>query len=183
MRPATSSNHWVESTFGEGMATEQARNCHCATAECPITIDSFHRVFRTARHVTTRRRKQWRHCPLVPTQQLNDCKFNGVFHPSVADPLDFNARDVFSIGSYDYVVFCCTTANAFSTSFNNSSNSTFNNDFLGLMTTSAAILFCGRRRRTASRSRRFMRLRSTAPPNARLTVNPTRKSSSASRRI
>jgi hypothetical protein len=43
-----------------------------------------------------------------------------------------------------------------------------------LITTSAATPATGRDMRTASRKRRFIRLRSTAPPSARPTVNPIR---------
>ncbi len=42
------------------------------------------------------------------------------------------------------------------------------------MTTSAAGPATGLVSRTASRKRRFIRLRCTAPPKARPTVNPTR---------
>ena len=48
------------------------------------------------------------------------------------------------------------------------------NDFFGLITTSALTAEGIRESRTASRSRRFMRFRCTAPPSARPTVNPTR---------
>ena len=54
-----------------------------------------------------------------------------------------------------------------------SENSAFNTDFFGLMTTSTGIPRPGQCKRTASRNRRFMRLRSTAPPSTRPTVNPT----------
>ena len=66
------------------------------------------------------------------------------------------------------------TTKARRTSFSTASKSLVSNDFFGLMTMSALTSAGGRDNRTASRSRRFMRLRSTAPPRARPTVNPTR---------
>ena len=82
------------------------------------------------------------------------------------------------LGLYDglgAIIFCSMTTKARRTSFTIESKSAVNTIFLGLMTTSAGISVPGRVRRTASRRRRFMRLRWTAPPRARPTVNPTRR--------
>ena len=49
-----------------------------------------------------------------------------------------------------------------------------NTDFRGWITTSTGASTLGHEIRTASRIRRLRRLRSTAPPNALPTVNPTR---------
>jgi len=70
--------------------------------------------------------------------------------------------------------FWTITSNARLTSLSKSEKAIVRTDFFGLMTTSTAGLGIGRVKRTDSRKRRFIRLRSTAPPRARLTVNPTR---------
>jgi len=64
----------------------------------------------------------------------------------------------------------------------NSANSSLSTDFLGLTTTSTGSETAGQCKRTDSRNRRFMRLRSTAPPSTRPTVNPMRRPSPCSRR-
>ena len=74
--------------------------------------------------------------------------------------------------------FCSMISNARRTSFTKSAKSTASTDFLGLMTTSALDPAIGRVSRTASRRRRFIRLRCTAPPSARPTVNPMRRARS-----
>ena len=71
--------------------------------------------------------------------------------------------------------FFSMTTKAWRTSFSNASKLVVNSTFFGLITTSAPGPGRGRVRRTASRKRRFMRLRWTAPPRARPTVNPIRR--------
>jgi len=71
--------------------------------------------------------------------------------------------------------FLSMTTKAWRTSFNSASKPVVKSTFFGLITTSAPWPGTGRVRRTASRKRRFMRLRWTAPPSARPTVNPTRR--------
>lgn len=70
--------------------------------------------------------------------------------------------------------FCAITSKARRTSCSRPAKSAFISDFLGLTTTSTAGITAGQQARTDARSRRFIRLRSTAPPRARLTVKPIR---------
>jgi hypothetical protein len=68
-----------------------------------------------------------------------------------------------------------TASNARPTSTDKAANSTASTDFLGLITTSTRARSSNSTRlRTASRIRRLIRFRWTAPPNARPTVMPTR---------
>jgi len=78
--------------------------------------------------------------------------------------------------------FCRILSNARAISSNTVSNSVVRNDRFGLITTSTGSSVIEQRKRTPSRKRRLMRLRSTAPPSARLTVKPILRPSPDSRR-
>src|SRR5580704_9672098 len=59
----------VIATFRERVATQQARQCHPAPAQRAMPFDGFHRILRTRRNVSARRRKQRRNRPLVSPEQ------------------------------------------------------------------------------------------------------------------
>src|SRR5205085_8454606 len=50
-----------------------------------ITVNSFHGIFRTCRHIAARRREQRRDRPLVGAEQLNNHEFGIFFHASSAE--------------------------------------------------------------------------------------------------
>jgi len=161
----------------KGMTAQEASHGHPSAAHSTVAINRFHGVFRTGRHVAAGRRKHGRDGPLVSPQQLQNYEF-GALHQSRLPPSGsgdpafvFVAAGVFPDN------FCSITAKPRLTSLTTSAKSAFSSDFLGLITTSAPTPAHERvpARRTASRKRRFMRLRSTAPPKARPTVNPTRE--------
>ena len=69
----------------------------------------------------------------------------------------------YSVARYWLPAFCITT-NARRTSFSKLSNSTVSTIFFGLITTSTSGVVAGLQSLTASRKRRLIRLRCTAPP-------------------
>ncbi len=154
-------NHRVITGSRQWMAAQHARQRHPAAAQHAEPLYRFHRVFRTSRQVAAGYRQHGRDRPLISPQQLQRCNSRVPHHtPSF--------RDCFR------ETFCSITSKARLTSFNTFSKSAVSSDFFGLITTSTATGAPGRVNRTASRSRRFMRFRSTAPPSTRPTVNPTR---------
>src|SRR6202158_4235060 len=136
------------------MAPQYAPSCHRPPAPRPIPLHRFHRILRTRRYVAARRRKRWRNPPFVKSQQPERERLHFYFSTSLL----------------------AITSRARPTSSSTTENSSVSTDFFGLITTSTApaSFSTERRSRTASRSRRLIRFRSTAPPSTRPTVNPTR---------
>src|ERR1700731_3418759 len=136
------------------MAPQHTPSRHHSTPQHAIPLYRFHRVLRTRRHVAARRRKRWRNPPFVKSQQPERERLHFYFSTS----------------------FFAITSKARPTSSSTTENSSVSTDFFGLMTTSTApaLFSTERRSRTASRIRRLIRFRSTAPPSTLPTVNPTR---------
>src|SRR6266571_4979886 len=165
-------------TMGQGMAPQQSPQRFQASAQHPVPFHRFHGVFRAGRNITARRRKNRRNRPLVRSQQLQHDEFWELVHGNCLQAPGFRLPEFFFSAPLPFEAFPASfssmTTKARLTSFTTAAKSTVNNDFFGLMTTSALALAAGRVSRTASRKRRFIRLRCTAPPSARLTVNPIR---------
>src|SRR6202050_3695426 len=164
------------------MTAEDAAHGHPSATQDAITLDGLHGIFGAGRHEAAGWWKQGRDRPLVSSQQLQRDEFGNVAQERPSDPrasgfgLPASALLFAAVsGSVLPDSFCSITANARVTSLRTAAKSVVSNDFFGLMTTSAAIAVSGSVMRTASRKRRFMRLRWTAPPRARPTVNPTRR--------
>src|SRR6267378_6386139 len=136
------------------MAPQYPPRRHRPAAQRPIPFYRFHRIFRTRRHVAARRRKRWRNPPFVESQQPERERLHFYFSTS----------------------FFAITSKARPTSSSTNENSSVSTDFFGLITTSTApVPFSTERRsRTASRNRRLIRFRVTAPPSTLPTVNPMR---------
>jgi hypothetical protein len=162
---------------GEGMTAEDAGERHPSTAQGAEALDGLHGIFGAGRHEAAGWRKQGRDGPLVGSQQLQRDEFGeGAQEWLPAFGLRASAFSLVALSEFVFPdSFCSITAKARVTSFTTAAKSVVSNDFLGLMTTSAATPVVGRVMRTASRRRRFMRLRWTAPPRARPTVNPMRR--------
>jgi hypothetical protein len=145
-------NYRIQPALSKRMASQHPSHRHHAAAKRPIPLHCFHRVLRTSRHVPARRRKHRRDPPLISSEQPQRDSFH--FSPS----------------------FLAIVSRARPTSSSTTENSSVSTDFLGLITTSTApdLASASRRNRTASRSRRLIRFRSTAPPSTRPTVKPTR---------
>src|SRR5258706_14069509 len=123
-------------------------------AQRAIPFYRFHRIFRTRRHVPARRRKRGRNPPFIKSQQREREKLHFYFSLSIS--------------------FFAITSRARPTSSSTTENSSVSTDFFGLITTSTPPFSTERYSRTASRSRRLIRFRTTAPPSTLPTVNPTR---------
>jgi len=137
-------------TLDKRMASQKSPSRHQTAAERSVALNRFRRVVRTGRHIAAGRRQRGRNPPLVSPEQPQHDKYH--FSPN----------------------FFAIAAKARLTSSNRTGNSTVSTDFLGLMTTSTAVFSARRSKRTASRKRRLIRLRSTAPPSNRPTVKPKR---------
>lgn len=171
----------VVAGVGEGMAAHDSGEGHPSSAQGAVALDGFHGVFGTRRHVAAGWRKQGRDGPFVGSQQLQRDEFGGAVQDRLsASGVRLSGPLLRSSERGDN--FCSITAKARVTSFKIAAKSAVRSDFFGLITTSAARLVGGCDKRTASRRRRFMRLRSTAPPRARLTVKPTRRACGAASR-
>jgi hypothetical protein len=146
-----------------------------------MALHGFHGVLRAGRHVAAGKGQHGRDCRFVPPQHLQRDEFGALLQdrrpasgarlPAALFAAEFET--IFSTGFP--ASFCSMTSSARLTSLRTAAKSTDSSDFFGLMTTSAATPSDGTAMRTASRKRRFMRLRCTAPPSARPTVNPTRR--------
>jgi hypothetical protein len=174
-----SSNHRIAAAAGKRMTAQDAEDSHPSTSHCTIALDGLHRIFGAGRQVSAGPRQQGRDGPLVSTQQVQRDESGALIQDRL--PLSgFRVSGLLTVASaggfsrnFDDK-FCSITAKARLTSLSTTEKSVTNNDFFGLITTSAATPQGGEDKRTASRKRRFMRLRCTAPPSARPTVNPTR---------
>src|SRR5260221_11073289 len=125
-------------------------------AQRAIPFYRFHRIFRTRRHVPARRRKRGRNPPFIKSQQREREKLHLYFSLSIS--------------------FFAITSRARPTSSSTTENSSVSTDFFGLITTSTApaLFSTARPSLTASRSRLFIRFRSTPPPSTCHTVTPSR---------
>jgi hypothetical protein len=173
--------HRVVPAAAERMATQQSHQPHPYPTQRPVSFHGFLRVFRTSRHETAGRGQQRRNCPLVSPQHLQHNEFGKLAHANRLQALGFRLPELLlalgaTSGSTPALPasFRSITTKARFTSFTTSAKSMTSNDFFGLMTTSAATPAGSPHSRTASRKRRFIRLRCTAPPRARPTVNPMR---------
>src|ERR1700686_1535712 len=149
-------HHRIQPTLRERMAPQHTPSPHHSTPQHAIPLYRFHRVLRTRRHVAARRRKHWRNPPFVKSQQPERERLHFYFSLSIS--------------------FFAITSRARPPSSSPPENSSVSTDFFGLITpsTAPALFSTERRSRTASRNRRLIRFRSTAPPSTRPTVNPTR---------
>jgi hypothetical protein len=163
--------------MGKRMTAPEPPQSHQPSPRHAIPFHSLHRIFRAGRNVAACRRKHRRDSPLVASQQLQSDALGNLAHriqlPALRLP-EFRSHPAADLSPILPASFCSITTKARLTSFTTSAKSTVNSDFFGLITTSALAPASGRVNRTASRKRRFIRLRSTAPPSARLTVNPMR---------
>src|ERR1700693_2252740 len=160
---------------GKRVTTQKAQHGHQPSTYRTIAFDGLHRVFGAGRNIAAGRRKDRRDSPLISSQQVQHDDFSELVHIRhqalgclLPEPRFKSAGDVLSES------FCSMTTKARLTSLTTVLKSTVSNAFFGLMTTSAFAPASGRVSRTASRKRRFIRLRCTAPPSARPTVNPLR---------
>jgi hypothetical protein len=194
-RIVSSANEWV--------AAQHACAGFQAATNHSVALDRFHGVLGTGGHVAARWGKHRRDRPLVGSEQLQNREFGELaqIQASLRDAVLFlllvsgagsagllsdaptgRLEPLSLLAAGCVVTFCSTTVSARRTSSHTVSKSVVSNDFLGLMTTSTFNFVGGCERRTASRRRRFIRLRCTAPPRARPTVNPTRRPALASGR-
>src|SRR5579864_2110232 len=116
------------------MAAQKSSQGHPSSPQRAVTIDSFHRVFRTTRDITARGCEHGRNRPLVRLQNLQHHEFG---------KLSQNHTGLLPN-------FCSITAKARLTSFCTSAKSVFNNDFFGLITISTSALGSDRESLTAS---------------------------------
>ena len=174
------SNHRIVTAACKRMAAQNADDSHPSATQSTVALDGLHGIFGAGRHVTASRRQHGRDRPFVGAQQLQHDEFGELVQDRL--PVSgFGPPDLLFIAASAGVrsedccdSFCSMTAKALVTSFSTTEKSMASKDFFGLITTSAATPFGGLDRRTASRKRRFMRLRCTAPPRTRPTVNPMR---------
>jgi len=157
----------------ERMASEQASGGLQPSAEHAESLDGFHRIFRARGSVTACRAKHRRNGPLVGLQHLHRNALEDATHER-RPALPFSRTTESRRSSFLPPSFFSIATKAWRTSFSSGSKSTVKTAFFGLITTSASGPGRGRLRRTASRRRRFVRFRCTAPPRTRPTVNPTR---------
>jgi len=143
------------------MTANDAGAGHPSPAQNAVTLDGLHGIFGAGRHVAAGRRQDRRDGPLVGPQQLQRDEFGDVAHVRLSG-FGLRASEILFVAASGFVFpdsFCSITAKARLTSFCNAAKSIVSNDFFGLITTSAATPAGGRDMRTASRRRRFMRLR------------------------
>src|SRR5580765_2228854 len=168
-----SCDYRIVAAMSERVASQKARSCLQPSAEYSEALNGFHCVFRARGCVTARRGKHGRNSPLVGLQHLDRSALWDATHER-RPAFPFSCVTESARSPVLPPSFFSITTKAWRTSFSNASNSTVKTAFFGLITTSAFGPGRGRLRRTASRRRRFMRFRCTAPPKARPTVNPTR---------
>ena len=143
----------IESSFGEGMAAQQSRRRQQASAHDAMHFDGFHRILRARGDKTAGARQHRRDQPLIAPQ----CELHHLLH--FRSPT--RAR-------------CSASRRPRATSSSSSANGRLSTLFRGLNTTSTGPVQACAEWRTASRTRRRMRLRSTDPPSTLPTVKPTR---------
>lgn len=158
------------------MTAKDSRTSHPPAAQSAVALNCLHGIFGARRHKPAGRRKHGRDGPLISPQQLQHDEFGDVAQERLPG-FGLRLSAVSTVADRESAFpesFCSITTKARLTSFTTAVKSAVSKDFFGLITTSAAAPAGGSVMRTASRRRRFMRLRWTAPPNARPTVNPTR---------
>src|SRR4029077_8087400 len=74
--------HRIQPTLSERIAPRHAPSRHHSPAQRAIALHRFHRVFRTRRHVTARRRKGRRNPPFVKGQPPKRKRFHFIFPTS-----------------------------------------------------------------------------------------------------
>src|ERR1700722_12251621 len=135
------SNYWIVAAARERMAAQDSGKGHPPAAYRAVTLNRLHRIFRASRHVAAGRRQQGRDRPLVAPQQLQRDEFG----PLIQDRLPASGSRLSgtlfrtTLPATFCDSFCSMTAKERLTSFNTAEKSAASNDFLGLITTSAAI--------------------------------------------
>ena len=159
--------HWIVARTGKGLTAQQPRNRKACPAQGAVAFHRLQGVFRTGGNEPAGVRQHRRNPPLVTAQgELDGClhfRFPLAGCPSCAS----RARST-------------ANCNPRATSCATSANGRPRTDLRGLNITSTGPSCAGHELRTASRMRRLMRLRSTAPPRILPTVNPTRSEGSPS---
>jgi len=171
--------HRIMSAARKRMAAQQSKQRHPTAPQNSVSLHCLDRIFRAGGNVPAGRREQRRDGPLVGLQQLERREFCNVSHSYSIPGRGFRLPELASSEDAGGRSFCSTTVKARRISSSTAWKSAVTSDFFGFITTSASTFDGGCESRTASRKRRFMRLRSTAPPSARLTVNPTRSPDTA----
>ena len=172
-------HHRIVPAMSKWMATQQPCRRHKQSAQCAITFNRLHGILRAGGNIAARGREQWRDGPPVSPQHFQHNEFGKLVHKNRLQAFGFGLPEPLSnrvsdFSSIFHVSFCSIISKALPTSLTTWAKSMVSSDFFGLMTTSAFGVARGRVSRTASRKRRFIRLRCTAPPRARPTVNPMR---------
>jgi hypothetical protein len=190
-------HHRIVSAARQRMTAQQPHQSHQPTAQRSIPLNCLRRIFRAGRNVAARRRNHRRDRPLVASQQPQHNEFGNLAHSRFRAAQRFSAaiKSLYDCKGFSPLglsrelrsgapatlpaTFCSITTKARLSSFTIAVKSTVSNDFFGLITistsTTSAFAPAGVSvSRTASRKRRFIRLRCTAPPRARPTVNPIR---------
>src|ERR1035441_3681674 len=145
--------HGIESRAREGMPPQQPRGSQQASANHAVALDSLDRILRAGGNEAAGMWQHGRdHSLVAPQYELHRL-------PHFCSPV--RAR-------------CAASRKARVTSLTNSAKGTLLTLFRGLNTTSMGPSQASTESRTASRIRRLMRLRWTAPPKTLPTVNPTR---------
>src|ERR1700674_1775116 len=168
-------HHRIVSPMRKRMTSQHPPQSHQASAHRATPLHSFHRVFRAGGNVTARWREKRRDNPLITSQQLKRNEFCYLAHLIQLRALrlpESRSNPPADFSPVLFMSFCSMTTKARLTSFSTSAKSTVHSHLFALITTSAFTPLAGRVSRTASRKRRFIRLRCTAPPSARPTVNP-----------
>jgi len=135
------------------MAAQQPRGRQQASANNAVALDGLNRILRAGGNEAAGMRQHGRDNSLITPQY----ELHRLLH--FCSPV--RAR-------------CAASRRARVTSFTNSAKGILPTLFRGLNTTSMGPSQAWADNRTASRIRRLMRLRSTAPPSTLPTVNPTR---------
>jgi len=153
--------HRIVARTGKGVTAQQPRDRKASPAPGAMELDCFQGIFRAGGNEPAGVRQHRRNPPLVTAQgELDGClhfRFPLAGCPSCA------SRARWTANCNPRATSCATPANGRSRT-----------DLRGLNITSTGPSCAGHELRTASRMRRLMRLRSTAPPRILPTVNPTR---------
>jgi hypothetical protein len=152
-------------TRPERITPRQAAECQPSSAERTVTLERLDGVHRTTWIITAGCRQQRRQRDLIRPYEQDE---HGPWYCS-NDMDDYGARRAIHCGNS---CGSCVTARAMSVS--SASNDASYASGRARMTTSTDSVVDRRRVRTSSRKRRFNRLRSTADPEYRGTIIPTR---------
>src|SRR3954465_12968441 len=163
--------HRIHAARHERVAAQHAPQRHRSALQDPEPLHGFDRVLRAGWNVSAGGRQHGRDQPLVRVQNLDGHLLHRLFFSRGRRGVSLAATPL----------PCCTAANARSISASSFGRSKAMADFLGLITTSTFALSGPKFFRSASRIRRLIRLRVTAPPSTFPTVSPTRGPSPDSR--